>query len=264
MPPRGVSSDHAPFASLLAVIRSLRIRSSFSFFAVAVTSGAVLPPAPAPMRPPEFGRIEGSVVISTALVARRPRFRIYSDPGPGSIPPSEVRTDSVAELRNVVVYIGAEGSGKSLGGSPERDHLVMSQKDEIFGPHVLPLTRGTAVDFRNDDDVYHNVFSLSRTKTFDLGRYPKGSSRSVTFGNTGRVDVFCHIHSDMSAVVLVLDNPFYTTPDQTGRFVIDGVPPGDYTVFGWHQRIKPVKQRVHVVAGQTARAVFTIPLKQPE
>ena len=162
------------------------------------------------------------------------------------------------------MYLGPEGSGASLRSSPDRDHAVMSQKEETFRPHVLPVTRGSSVDFRNDDDVYHNVFSLSRTRTFDLGRYPKGSSRAITFNNAGRVDVFCHIHSDMSAVVLVLDNPFFTTPDQTGRYVIDGVPPGDYTIVGWHQRIKPVKQRVHVVAGQTARAVFTIPLRSPE
>jgi plastocyanin len=234
--------------------------------ALFLSSGAALPPAHmvASQSGDAFGRIEGSVVISTALVARRPRFRIYTDPGPGSIPPSDERTDSIAELKNVVVYLGPEGSGRMLASSPDPEHAVMSQKDEIFRPHILPVTRGSVVDFRNDDDVYHNVFSLSRTRTFDLGRYPKGSSRSVTFNNTGRVDVYCHIHSDMSSVVLVLDNPFFTTPEPTGRFVIEGVPPGDYTIVGWHQRIKPVKQRIHVVAGQTTRTVFTIPLRSQE
>lgn len=244
----------------------LRMRSLALAAALSLTGGAAVPSArPHPVQPQSaFGRIEGTVVISTALVARKPRFRIYSDPGPGSLPPSDARTDSVAELKNVVLYIAPEGSGRALRSSPESEHALVSQQGEVFRPHILPVTRGSIVDFRNDDDVYHNVFSLSRTKTFDLGRYPKGSSRSVTFNNAGRVDVFCHIHSDMSAVVLVLDNPFYTSPDQSGRFVIDGLPAGDYTVVGWHQRIKPVKHRVHVTAGQTARVVFTIPLRSPE
>lgn len=242
-----------------------RMRALALVAALSLTGGAaVSPTAPVPPQQSTFGRIEGSVVISTALVARRPRFRIYSDPGPGSIPPADAPADSVAELKNVVVYLANEGSGRALRSSPEREHSVISQKDEIFRPHVMPVTRGSTVDFRNDDDVYHNVFSLSRTRTFDLGRYPRGTARSVTFNNSGRVDVYCHIHSDMSAVVLVLDNPFFTTPDQAGRFVIDGLPTGDYTVVGWHQRIKPVKQRIHVTAGQTARVVFTIPLRSPE
>jgi plastocyanin len=209
------------------------------------------------------GSIEGSVVISTALVARRPRFRIYNDPGPGAVPPPEPRTDSIGELRNVVVYIAREGAGENFQPT-NSERKIMSQREETFQPHVLAVERGSTVDFRNDDEVYHNVFSLSHTKTFDLGRNPKGSSRAVTFDNSGRVDVFCHIHSDMNAVILVLDNPFFATPGPNGRFSIGNLPPGDYTVIGWHQRIKPVKQHVHVTAGETARVEFRIPLKAAE
>lgn len=212
------------------------------------------------------GRIEGSVIISSVLVARRPRFRIYNDPGPGALPPATARADSTAEMRNVVVYIGSARDGKSLSttaaaGAP---HASMAQQDETFQPHVLTVLRGTTVDFPNDDDVFHNVFSLSSAKEFDLGRYPKGSSQPETFDKAGRVDVFCHIHSDMSAIVLVLDNPYFASPDAKGHFVIDNVPPGDYTVVGFHQRIKPVQQRVRVVAGEATKTVFTIPLPSPE
>jgi plastocyanin len=213
-----------------------------------------------------YGRIEGTVIISSVLVARRPRFRIYNDPGPGALPPRAAPADSSAEMRNVVVYVGSAGAGAVLStkasGAAARD--TMAQRDETFDPHVLPVLRGTTVDFPNGDDVFHNVFSLSSAKTFDLGRYPKGSSRPVTFDKPGRVDVFCHIHSDMSAIVLVLENPYFTSPDVKGHFVIDSVPPGDYAVIGWHQRIKPVQQRVRVVAGQTAKTVFTIPLPAPD
>lgn len=232
-----------------------------------------MPPSAAPANPlaarpgqAATGRIEGSVIISSVLVARRPSFRIYNDPGPGALPPSAAPADSSTEMRNVVVYIGPARDGKALSAAADASapHASMAQQDETFQPHVLPVVRGTTVDFPNGDDVFHNVFSLSSAKAFDLGRYPKGSFRSVTFDKPGRVDVFCHIHSDMSAIVLVLDNHYFASPDPKGHFVIDGVPPGDYVVFGFHQRIKPVQQRVRVVAGETTKTVFTIPLPSPD
>ena len=251
-----------------SALRSFRLLTVVSFAAVI---GAVVPfrnSARVHDRPaaPATGRIEGTVIISSVLVARRPRFRIYNDPGPGALPPPTARADSSAEMRNVVIYIGSGGSGASLKATAGAgtSHASMAQHDETFQPHVLPVLRGSTVDFPNDDDVYHNVFSLSSAKVFDLGRYPKGSSRSLVFDKAGRVDVFCHIHSDMSAIVLVLDNAYFVSPDEKGHFVIENVPPGDFTVMGWHQRIKPVQQRVRVVAGQTATTVFTIPLPSPD
>jgi plastocyanin len=201
---------------------------------------------------PTTGRIEGDVVISTALSSRRPRFRIYSDPGPGSRPPAP----ETNEIRNVVLYVQ---NAPATDDVPEA-HATMRQDDERFSPHVLPIVRGTTVDFPNADDVFHNVFSLSSAHTFDLGRYPKGSAKSVTFEKSGVVQVFCHIHSDMSAVILVLDAPWFAQPAPTGRYSIEALPPGEYTVVGWHERIKPVTRTVRVVAGQTARLDFNIPL----
>jgi plastocyanin len=200
------------------------------------------------------GRIEGDVIISTALSARRPRFRIYADPGPGSRPPAPA--PEAAEIRNVVLFL--KDAPVVEGSSPRR--AEMRQEDERFAPHILPILRGTSVAFPNADDVFHNVFSLSSAKTFDLGRYPKGSVKSEQFDRSGVVQVFCHIHSDMSAVVLVLDNAFYTVPAASGHYEIDGVPPGEYTVIGWHERIKPVLRTVRVIAGETARLDFNIPL----
>jgi plastocyanin len=199
------------------------------------------------------GRIEGDVIISTALSARRPRFRIYADPGPGSRPPAPA--PEAAEIRNVVLFLK---DAPVVEGSPRS--AEMRQEDERFAPHILPILRGTGVAFPNADDVFHNVFSLSSAKTFDLGRYPKGSVKSERFDRSGVVQVFCHIHSDMSAVVLVLDNAFYTVPTADGHYSLEGVPPGEYTVVGWHERIKPVLRTVRVVAGETARLDFNIPL----
>jgi hypothetical protein len=136
----------------------------------------------------------------------------------------------------------------------------MKQVGETFVPHVLPVVKGTTVDFPNQDPIFHNVFSLSGTKSFDLGRYPKGDSRSVTFEQPGIVPVFCHLHSNMSAIVLVLDNPFFSTPDAEGRYRIEGIPPGTYSIVGWHERSQPVEQQVEVSAGQAVDLNIVIPI----
>ena len=235
---------------------------------------SVGPPAFAfrsPNRPrvrPSTGRIEGSVVVSNALASRRPDFRIYADPGTGSIAPATRSGDRLAaELHNVVIYL--EGDSTTLPASRERAdrhrHGSMAQRNERFVPHTLPILRGGVVDFPNDDNVYHNVFSLSSDaapngKGFDLGRYPKGASKSWTFERPGTVQVFCHIHPDMAAVVLVLSNPYFASPGDDHKFSIDDVPEGDYTIVGWHERATRITKRVHVVAGQTATVDFNIPL----
>ena len=211
----------------------------------------------------EFGRIAGAVEVSAALAARRPRFRVYADAGPGAVPPAP-RNDLASELRNVVVYVESPSPGADAMASAAESlpRGSMAQVEERFEPHVLPVLKGAKVDFPNRDDVYHNVFSLSSTRTFDLGRYPRGSSKAVTFPKTGVVQVFCHIHSDMSAVILVLENDRFAAPDSAGRYVIDGVPPGEYTVVGWHERTRPVRQRIRVTAGATTEINFSLPLEQ--
>jgi plastocyanin len=201
--------------------------------------------------------IEGRVEISRALTARRPRFRIYAEPGVGAVPPEPTAQD---ERANVVLYVERvpEGTVPPAGATAERP--VLRQRDERFSPHVLPIVRGTTVAFVNDDPLFHNVFSLSRAKEFDLGRYPRGVSRSQTFDRPGVVQVFCHIHSDMSATLLVLDNGFYAVPDSSGRYAIPSLPAGEYTVVAWHERIRPIAHRLRVTAGDVATLDFTIPL----
>ena len=208
----------------------------------------------APSAPPRAatGRIEGQVLLSTTLTSRRPRFRIYADPGAGARPPAK----EGEEMRNVVLYI----QHAPVPGGAEPVRATVAQRDEQFQPHLVPVYRGATVDFPNADDVFHNVFSLSSAKTFDLGRFPRGSSKSVVFDKSGTVQVFCHIHSDMSAIVLVLDNPYFAVPSDGGMYAIEGVPPGEYAVVGWHERIKPVTRTVHVVAGETTRLDFNIPI----
>lgn len=205
----------------------------------------------------EAGRLVGTIEISNALAARRPRFRVYSDVGATSVPP-KTDTNIRHELQNVVVYLTPVNGAATT--PPPRNPYVMAQIDERFEPHVLTVLQGARVEFPNRDDIYHNVFSLSSTKAFDLGRYPRGASKSVTFTKTGVVQVFCHIHSDMSAVVLVLANDLFATPAEDGRYAIENIPAGEYTVVGWHERTKPSVQRIRIAAGQTTTLNFSLPL----
>lgn len=206
------------------------------------------------------GRVEGVVSISDRLITPRMRVRVYDEPGaaPPKLPALEHR------FAGVVIYLKPVDRNAASRSAPAAQSRVsgpaLRQRDERFSPHVLPILAGTTVEFPNDDDVFHNVFSLSSARTFDLGRYARGSSRSVTFPNDGVVQVFCHIHADMSAFVLVLDNPFFVIPDAEGRFVIDGVPTGAYQLVAWHERLKPIFMPVRVDAGRVTPVRLRIPL----
>jgi plastocyanin len=212
----------------------------------------------------ENGRISGTIILSHALVPRRPRFRIYGGAEQGATPPSKPAPDLKDEYANVVAYLESDGARVLADGPMTQTRKpAMIQRDEQFVPHVLPILQGTTVAFPNEDEVFHNVFSLSGTRSFDLPKYPAGSSRNVTFARAGVVNVFCHIHADMSAVILVRDNPYFVSPDTTGTFSVEAIPPGDYTLVIWHERIKPVTRKVKIVGGQTTAVSFNIPLPQP-
>ena len=207
---------------------------------------------------PVTGGIGGRVILSPRLSSRQVRFHLYPDAVAVAADTKHKPPAPPNELRNVVVYVEYVPSDAAPRPAPPAP--AIRQEDLTFVPHVLAITKGTEVEFPNTDPVFHNVFSLSRAESFDLGRYPKGSSKRVKFDSPGVVKVFCHIHSDMSAIVVVLDNPFFVSPDADGRYVIDGLPPGDYKVTGWHERAHPVTLRVHVDPGKTSPADFNIPL----
>jgi plastocyanin len=238
-------------------MRLLRQLHPLLLGAVAWVGATGARPATPPAAP---ASIEGRIEVSRALTARRPRFRIYAEPGAGAQPPQAAAAEQ-DERRNIVVYIERVPDAAT---SPPAARPVLRQTAERFTPHVLPVIRGTTVEFPNDDLLFHNVFSLSRAKDFDLGRYPRGVARAVTFERSGVVQVFCHIHSDMSAVVVVLDNPYFAVPDADGRYAIPALPPGDYTLVAWHERIKPITHRLHLEPGQLAKVDFTIPLPAAE
>ena len=111
---------------------------------------------------------------------------------------------------------------------------VMDQQDLKFLPHVLPVLVGTAVEFSNNDKTFHNVFSTSEAKKFDLGLYSPGRRRSVTFDKPGVVRILCHVHPNMEAYVVVKSHPYYAATDARGNYSLGGIPLGKYRLEVWH------------------------------
>jgi len=145
-----------------------------------------------------------------------------------------------------VVYLTGEAVRTT---EPPGEPEVMSQRGLQFYPAVLPVQVGTSVAFPNEDNTYHNVFSYSPEKRFDLGRYAKDEEPPVvTFGEAGEVRIFCEVHEHMRAVVLVLETPYFTTTDADGNFVLEDVPEGDYALNIW--RIKKDRETREVSVGE--------------
>jgi plastocyanin len=156
------------------------------------------------------------------------------------MPAAHGRTDR----RRSVVYL--ETAPRAAFDEREEPRARMNQQNETFVPHILAIVAGTTVDFPNNDRTYHNVFSLSKTKTFDLGRYAAGKSKSVRFDRPGIVRVFCDIHSHMSAYIVVFSHRYFVVTDDEGRYRLDNVPPGAYTVVAWNESTPTESRRVVV------------------
>ena len=132
-------------------------------------------------------------------------------------------------------------------------HTIL-QKNKRFTPHVSVITVGTVVDLPNRDPIFHNAFSNFAGQPFDTGLYPPGSTQKIKFRRAGVVRVFCNIHSTMSAVIVVLETPYFAKSAREGTFKIDDVPPGEYTLKFWHERaaedkLKRLERKVVVESG---------------
>jgi plastocyanin len=137
---------------------------------------------------------------------------------------------------------------------------VVSQKDKTFIPRVVVLPVGSRIDFRNDDDYYHNVFSLSDPQKFDTGLYAGGLLYSQTFSKPGPVELLCNIHASMVGYVMVVDTPYYAQPRTNGAFVLRNVPPGRYELSTWHEAsTRTVKQQIDVREGGARGITVKIP-----
>ena len=210
-------------------------------------------PAPSAQAPPGdgTGSITGHIRLTTKIRA----------PLAASAYPSRTigkhEAAAIPEIRNVVVYL----KDPPFRGALPVSRAELQQRNETFVPHVLAITKGSTVDFPNDDPFFHNVFSLSSAAAFNLGRYPRGQSKPAKFNKAGLVKVFCDIHSHMSASILVLDHPYFTIPGIDGNYEIKNVPAGQYTIVGWHERVGERAAAVRVEAGRAATVDLTVPVE---
>jgi len=218
---------------------SLRAR----VLAAAVLAAAALPPSSL-----LGGTVSGTVLTKpTARQKVPPRY--YLGPYRAGRGPSVMEEGGP---RDVVVFVdGVKGAPPA----PAR-HPQLVQKDERFIPHVLPVQLGSTVDFTNEDDFYHNVFSVVSGDRFDLGRYAKGKSAHQTLNKPGVVVVRCEIHSSMKAYILVVPNPLFAVPGADGGFSIPDVPEGTYLVKAWHPDYGYQERSVAVPASGTASVSF--------
>jgi plastocyanin len=176
----------------------------------------------------------------------------FAAPAHGSPSTGEIRGTVAVKGRNtsagVLVYL----EGVPAESSAPKRRAVIRQREKQFDPPVTIVVRGTTVDFPNDDKMFHNVFSVSRPARFDLGLYKSGTTKSVEMKRAGTVDVYCNIHSEMIAKVKILENAYYTTTDEQGRFRIAGVPAGEVPIVAWLPTGDQATATVTVQAGQVA------------
>jgi plastocyanin len=196
-----------------------------------------------------------SVTASVSMYERGPAVELGRD----------AESDPLAaERARVVIWIEGntegvgEGVGKELAG-PTRS-VSMQQLNRRFDPDLVVIPSGSSVTFPNMDPIFHNVFSLSKPKSFDLGNYPKGDTRTVVFSKPGIVYVNCRLHPNMAGVVVVAPNRWYARADRDGQFALRDVPPGTYTVVAWHKTTGSVRKQIQVVEGRDSVVNFLVPV----
>jgi plastocyanin len=188
--------------------------------------------------------VRGALVLAACLSASP----VLAGTIAGTISVIEKGERKASDAADAVVYVeGVKGRV-----TPEKATITMKAK--AFLPHLLIVTVGSTVDFPNNDPIFHNAFSVSGENHFDLELYKRPKTRSWTFAHPGIVRVFCNIHPQMSAIVIVRDNPYFARPAADGSFTIADVPAGSYTLKGWHERGGEASIEITVPAQGTANA----------
>lgn len=192
-----------------------------------------------------------ALVLLAGTAAGEPAGRVV-----GSVKVSEA--DGKPATADVIVYV------VGFNEPPGKDTTTIAQRGRKFVPDLVGITVGELVEFPNFDPFLHNVFSQSQPRKFDLGSFKRGETKEKNFPAPGVVDVYCNIHPEMAATILVLPNRRHVQARPDGTYVIDGVPPGDWQVFAYTRRAsKPVSARVTVQAGADVTVDFSI-VRGPE
>jgi len=171
-----------------------------------------------------------------------------------------VKCKRVRHPQDVVVYI-EEVNGNDYPAPEEKG--VLDQLNLTFVPHVIAVQKGTKIDFPNSDSVRHNLYSPPDCcKQFNLGTYDVGVVKTVEFDQICSVPLLCNVHAEMSAYVLVLENPYFSVTGKDGVFKIENVPPGTYKVSAWHEKLRTVTKDVTVEAGKAANVDYNLKKKK--
>jgi len=204
--------------------------------------------------------ITGTIRIEKKLTKRRvtPSVSIYQRGAAVELGKDAKEDPLEFERSRVVIYL--EGTGPESVDSASPATLKMQQLDRRFAPDLLVVPAGSTVSFPNMDPIFHNIFSLSKPKTFDLGSYDKGETREVVFPKPGIVEVYCHLHPNMTATVVVTPNRWYARSDRSGHYEIQNVPPGNYTVVAWHKSAGFFRKSIAIESGHDSVADFFIPI----
>jgi plastocyanin len=199
--------------------------------------------------------IEGTIVIQRRLTKRKVTSSVdMYQRGAAVGLGSDKEQDALAfERSHVVIYI--EGNLPSENVTAQLD-----QQDRRFSPDLVVIPAGSSVSFGNLDPIFHNVFSLSKARSFDLGNYPKGQTRTVTFPKPGIVFVDCHLHPNMSAAIVVTPNRWSTKADASGHFVLSSLRPGTYTIVAWHRAAGFFRKTIRITERGVENVEFVIPL----
>jgi plastocyanin len=194
------------------------------------------------------------------LAFERSHVAIYLEGPPSAMGGGASQAEACATtLPHLACSKNVENPGAVTGGANQIAASI-TQTHREFQPDLVVIPAGSAVSFPNLDPIFHNVFSLSKPKSFDLGNYPQGETRMVTFAKPGIVFVNCRLHPNMAASIVVSPTRFVTKADSEGRFDLSGVPAGEYTVVAWHKNAGFFRQRATVSENQAAEVRFLIPL----
>lgn len=201
----------------------------------------------------QAGAVEGTVILDEGP-ARRTASR-YPSGGAAARSMQPVPVVVFLELDPAAAADGGAGVAAVGARATAPAAVDVLQLDTAFSPSALVVRSGTVVRFPNADPFYHNVFSYSSNARFDLGRYPEGESREVRLDRPGVVRVFCEIHEFMRAVIVVTDHPFHAVVSDDGAFRIEGVPPGEHVLVGYHPDVGRREARVTVNPGGSTRVL---------
>src|SRR5258708_2386085 len=199
--------------------------------------------------------LNGRVLVTRKLTKKRVTLPVYQLRG---MSPAADRDNSqpVNEYNELAVFLEGKSSD---GGKPIR--VELRQEGQQFVPRLLVVPVGSTISFPNADPVFHNVFSLSGARKFDLGYYPAGQTRAVTFDDPGIVQVYCHLHPNMYAAIVVAPNRWYAQPGEDGTFSLHDVPPGAYTLVAWHMNAGFFRKTVQVSSEPATDVLLNIPIR---